>query len=73
MHFLLFFIRPGMKLHENYTLYAETQQRIQFWVKIGAAIFIVPVASISPFVLVTFHWCKGKYTLDSWFFFYPVW
>lgn len=36
-------------------------------------IFSVPIMYLSPFFLVLFHFCMGKYSIDSWFFYYPIW
>lgn len=55
-------------------IYTNAEQRITAATKIALCIqFLVPITSSSPFLLVTYHWCMGIYTIDSWFFWFPVW
>lgn len=63
-----------MKLNENKAIYAETERKIKFGLDIFSyGMFGTIAACLAPFILVAYHWCLGKYTIDSWFFFSPVW
>lgn len=31
------------------------------------------LGALSPSALAAYHWVLGKYTIDSWFLFIPVW
>lgn len=36
-------------------------------------IFSFAVTYLSPFLVVVLHWCLGRYTIESWFLFFPLW
>lgn len=64
----------GARLKLNTAIYARAEQRNNFATKIILKGLVpIPIAFLSPFVLAAYHWCLGKYTIDSWFFLYPVW
>lgn len=82
MHFFLFanFIDGlvnfvGIKKDENRIIvYARAGQQITFVMKICIIVAAATaIAQVSPFLLVAYLWCMGKYTLNSWFFCYPIW
>lgn len=55
-------------------IYARTADKLDLIVKrIVIAIFVPAAMYLSPFIKVTFDWCLGRYTIDSWFFYYPIW
>lgn len=58
----------------NKAIYVRAEQRNDFASKIIlVGLASIPIAFLSPFVLAAYHWCLGKFTIDSWFFLYPVW
>lgn len=59
---------------ENGEMYIRAEQRTSLATKIimyGSC--AIPVSSLAPFVLATYDWCLGKYTTDSWIYFYSFW
>lgn len=64
----------GTNLDEDSgVIYTVAEQRITLATKIiMTGVASVP-ATLSPFLLVAFHWYTGKYTIKSWFLFYPIW
>lgn len=64
----------GAKTVENQMIYARAELRINFIMKIIYCGYVpIPIVSLSPFVVAAYDWCMGNYTLDSWFFFMPIW
>lgn len=62
----------GMKNDENKVFYTHAEQKNTTAAKIAFCSQLVNVFSLfTPFIFVTYHWCVEKYTIDSWFFFYP--
>lgn len=58
----------------NKFIYVKAAQRINAAMKIVTiAFFSAPIIYLSPFILVTFQWCMGNYTINSWIFYYAVW
>lgn len=55
------------------TLYVQTQKRVQRLIKLFEAMFIPTAATLLPFVRVVYHLCVGKYSTDSWIFYFPIW
>lgn len=63
-----------MRKAENGMLYGRAAEQANFGTKVILFGLISSVMlSISPFVLVAYHWSLGKYTLNSWIFYYPIW
>lgn len=72
MYFCRYF--SGVHNDETKNLYEKAEQRVTFGTKIaGAGLFVAPLMSWSPIILVAYHWYMGKYTIHSWVFFHPVW
>lgn len=64
----------GANKVENEMIYTRAELRINFVMKIIYFGYVpIPMVSLSPFVVAAYHWCLGNYTLDSWFFFLPIW
>lgn len=64
----------GIKVTVNEAVYTEAEKKIEHSLDTFLRAFIVPiVSSFTPFILVAYHWCMGKYTLDSWFYLFTVW
>lgn len=64
----------GMKLKENQIFYTRAEKRNTIATKIAIYVpVVVAISASSPFVLVAYYWFGGKYTIDSWFFFIPLW
>lgn len=64
----------GIRLKGNVTMYAEVEQRMQFYINIAKKnIYLLIVTAMFPIVRVTFDWCLGSYTVDSWIFFISFW
>lgn len=58
----------------NNKMYEKTEGAFKLFLKSALNFFLIPVVwSLSPFIVVAYYWCLGKYTIDSWFFFYSVW
>lgn len=64
----------GMGNVESRIIYKQAEQRMNFATRIVVCAQIVfPVMSFSPSILAACHWFLGKYTIDSWFHYFPVW
>lgn len=58
----------------NKVIYAAADQYISYGTKmIMKGIILFGASYLSPFLVVAFHWCLGKYTIESWFLFFPLW
>lgn len=64
----------GMENGERKLIYSQAEERMNFATKIVICAQVVfPVMSFCPTVLAACHWCLGRYTIDSWFYYFPVW
>lgn len=64
----------GSRKEENAVIYVGAEQQTSTaTTKFIYCLISIPVVSSSPFLVAAYHWCVGKYTIDSWFFFFPVW
>lgn len=64
----------GMKEKENEVNYAKAEQQNSAATNVFMyGSLSIPVLFLSPFALVAYHLCLGKYTLNSWIFLYTAW
>lgn len=72
---LLYVYFVGMRADDiGERIYANAAQKVEVATKnMTVGLFSIRIMYLSPFLVVFYHWCTGKYTIDSWFFYYPVW
>lgn len=58
----------------NKIIYEKAATQINFAMKVLViSIWSNVMMHLSPFILVFYEWCLRKYTIDSWFFYVPIW
>lgn len=72
---LIYINFAGMRKDEiSKVIYQRAVQKINFAMNIFTkGLFLLVIMHLSPFILVLLHFFMGKYSIDSWFFYYPVW
>lgn len=65
---------PGKKKSDEIIIYIKAEKRFDSVTKMSINIqVVIAILYFSPFALVAYHWYIGKYTIDSWVIYYPIW